>query len=948
MFKSFAKYGLLAGWLLLWPLSAQNQLEDWDEKIAFFENNYHTDSLAYYYHQKADYYKKHDNLTEWLYCHWDWQAAEFTHSPRALAILDTALQTGWRSPSTADEAEALLWVQVNRGYHLFQLGKVFAAVQAYEQGLALYQQYQFPDFAALDYLYLPLGAHYTRLGDNEKARALYENAIQTHRLGPQDAALVGVYNNLGLTYWNEGEQQQAITTFQKGLECQDIPLEKLGLLQLSLSQSYLETAQMAEAEASVASALDLLQQVQTTAPDTEGIFDYLSGAYLVNARLLRQQNQAKAALGYLRQALRYGETGRGTQQHRDIAKIRIETGRCYLQMDDPEQAITAFNAALADLIPGFEPATPNALPKPAQLYQENAIYEALEGKADALTALYRKAEDFSLLRVALDCHRLAGQTEQLLRQLLQYESSKINLLSQSRRRAEKAIDLTHQLYQHTGDTAFLYAAWTQVEQVKSVILLEAVQRNRFQEAIATNDTLLAKAREKRQQAAYFERQLLLEPDSPQRPEWLTQRDELLRHLAVIEQTLQNQYPAWAALRQQSENFDGADIRALRATMPRYAVVEYFVGAQQIDLFGQAPDGQITWARIAQPDSVANQTQALLASLQSRAAMQAPEAYRRLAHEVYQTTVQPVLKDFSANVENLLIVPDAWLAFLPFEALYETPAPETNWTQAPFLLRKYGIHYAFSLAVLENQGQMNGQPAGNVLQIAPRFAEGQRGLSPLLYSSAEAPVSEVCRSHSHTDARASFAQLQQIAAGYRVVHLSTHAGVDTGGLLPRVELFDRSIYLPEVYALPLQADLVVLSACQTALGQFRRGEGVMSLSRAFTYAGAKGLVSSLWTINEAATSDLLRRMYAQLQTGAAKPEALRQAKLAWLEDPTVPAFQKSPYYWSGLIYIGDASPINWHKCSRYFWGWSLVLGSGVMMLIIIFRRKILTLLFKVIR
>jgi CHAT domain-containing protein/Tfp pilus assembly protein PilF len=908
------RYSILCCLFALLPLHAQDSLHVWDQKIAGFEEESNVDSLGFYYLKKAAYYRGLDSLAEWAYCYWDWQAAVFDDSPTALALLDTVVQKAWREPRVAEEAEAMLWVEVNRGYHLFQLGKVPASVKAYESALAWHEKFPVADFEALDYLYLPLGAHYTRLGDNEKARALYEAAVQRHPQGPQDGALAGLYNNLGLTYWNEGDQENAIRSFETGLACTDISPEKSGLLQLSLAQSYLETGRIDQASRYSEAAIAMLRQVYTALPETEGITDYLSGAYLVEGKLLGIRGQTAEALSSLRQALAYGETARGTTEHRDVAKIWVEFGRQYLQSNEIIKSIEAFNEALSSLIPGFRADDDSEAPAPEQLYEENTIYEALEGKADALSALYGEDKDLKRLRSALECHQSAGRVEVMLRRLLQYESSKITLLSQSRRRVEKAIGIARELYEATGDQAFLYAAWENAEQAKSVLLLEAVQRNRFSDLLAAGDSLLADERRIRQQTAYFERRLLLEPASALRTEWIIQRDDLLRQLAETERRLEARYPDWAALRRQAGGFSAASIKVIREIMPEHAVVEFFVGEAHIEVFCQFGAAGAVWERIEEVDSLAEKTRRLLTLLQSRTALQSSADYEALALEMYKQALLPAFSRLPTEIENLLIVPDAWLAFLPFEALYYEIPGETGWERAPFLLRRYGIHYAFSLAVLESQRRSTSEAGRNILQLAPRFSDRERGLPPLIHSAGEAPVSETCRSRLLSDDRAVLEELKPIASDYRILHLSTHAGVDTGGLLPRVEFFDRAAYLPDIYSLELKADIVVLSACQTGLGQFRKGEGIMSLSRAFTYAGAKGLVSSLWAINEAATAHILRRMYDRLEAGDVKPAALRRAKLHYLDDPDVPAFQKSPYYWSGLVYLGDEAVIDWEKCS----------------------------------
>ena len=914
--------------LALLPLPAQDGLSDWEEKAALFESDFNPDSLAFYYRKITAYHRTLDSIAPWAYAWWDWQAVVFDDTPLALSLLDSATQQAWRGPRNNHEAEALVWVQVNRGYHLFQLGKVLASVKAYEAAQQWLLQYPIPDFDALEYLYLPLGAHYTRLGDNEKARALYEQAIREHPHGPQDGALAGLYNNLGLTWWNEGNQQEAIAAFERGLACREAPPIKTALLHFSMAQSCLAAGLIEQAEANAAAAIAGLEEVNISSPEEEGLTEYLAGAYSVKAKLLAYYGRTAPALPLLEKALEMTVAARGTARHRDVAKLQVELGHLHLQRNDEAQALRAFHEALAGLIPGLPEEELSAMPETAQLYEENAIYEALEGKADALEARYARHRQVGDLHLGLACHRLAAHTETMLRRLLQYESSKISLLSQSRRRAGKALAIARELYALTGDEAFLYEAWAIAEQVKAVILLEAVQNNRFRNMVETDDPLPAEERRIRQQAAYFERQLLLEPASPLRAEWVLQLEELKRQLAETERQLQLRYPAWASLRAQSESFSGAYIMALRDSLPGYALVEYFVGDAEIEAFGQSPQGEVVWKTIPGADSLGVQVQDFLSLLQSRTALQSPEAYRRGAYHLYAQLLEPLRSAFGEQPRNLLIVPDAWLAFLPFEALYSEPAPEAGWEQAPFLLRHYGIHYDFSLAVAQSRRGLSGRAAGNIAQFAPRFRDGRRNLPPLLQSAGEAPVSHTCKSRQYADEAASFETLRKISARYCVLHLSTHAGVDTGGALPRVEFHDRPAYLPDVYALELQAELVVLSACQTALGQFRRGEGVMSLSRAFTYAGAKGLVASLWAINEASTAKILQQMYAGLHAGEAKPRALQEAKLHYLDDADVPAWEKSPYYWAGLVYTGDEQGMAWEKC-RSGWWWAL-LGLPVLL------------------
>ena len=149
------------------------------------------------------------------------------------------------------------------------------------------------------------------------------------------------------------------------------------------------------------------------------------------------------------------------------------------------------------------------------------------------------------------------------------------------------------------------------------------------------------------------------------------------------------------------------------------------------------------------------------------------------------------------------------------------------------------------------------------------------------------------------------------ADYRIVHFATHGLMNSRD--PRLSglvfsLVDRQgraqngfLRADEVANLKLRADLVVLSACQTALGKELRGEGLLGLARGFMYAGAPRVIASLWRVADSATSDLMSSFYqALLRDHVGASEALRAAKLRLLRNP----LHSAPYYWAGFSLQGD--------------------------------------------
>jgi CHAT domain-containing protein len=152
--------------------------------------------------------------------------------------------------------------------------------------------------------------------------------------------------------------------------------------------------------------------------------------------------------------------------------------------------------------------------------------------------------------------------------------------------------------------------------------------------------------------------------------------------------------------------------------------------------------------------------------------------------------------------------------------------------------------------------------------------------------------------------------------FKVIHFATHGLIDDQkparssivlSLDPKSEE-DGFVQMREVYNIRTRADLVILSACQTGLGQFIRGEGIEGLNRAFFYAGASSVLMSLWAVNDQTSAQLMERFYFHLRSSISIMDALQKAKLEMIRSKT----HSHPYYWAGFIVAGDASKIVFPK------------------------------------
>jgi hypothetical protein len=127
-------------------------------------------------------------------------------------------------------------------------------------------------------------------------------------------------------------------------------------------------------------------------------------------------------------------------------------------------------------------------------------------------------------------------------------------------------------------------------------------------------------------------------------------------------------------------------------------------------------------------------------------------------------------------------------------------------------------------------------------------------------------------------------------------------------------------------------LMIISACETGKGEWVNNEGVISLARAFTYAGCSSVVNSLWKADDQATAAILKKFHFYLQQGLTKSRALQKAKLDYLQTNTI---YKNPGYWSGLVLIGDTAPL--YK-KRQPLGWAALITGSLSVLCFVWIKK----------
>ena len=304
------------------------------------------------------------------------------------------------------------------------------------------------------------------------------------------------------------------------------------------------------------------------------------------------------------------------------------------------------------------------------------------------------------------------------------------------------------------------------------------------------------------------------------------------------------------------------------------------------------------------------------------------AYNSLSHQVFKQLIPEKVHE-KIKGKKLLLVTDYILQQIPFEA-FVTASDMDN-----YLIEEAEIRYAYSMSYLEAKKQVANNPEKELFALAPvQFAS--LGLPELLFSSAEVGEAEkIFSGEVALNGKATKDRFLQNIDNTKILHLSTHADVGEGAD-PWIAFSDKRMFLNEIYATKNQAEMVVLSACNTSVGELKKGEGAMSLARGFFHSGAKSVVSSLWSTNDKSSKELMVSFYKGLDKGLTKSAAMRKAKIDYIN--TYRGSGISPAYWSALIVIGDNSPISSSGFLASYWFWA-VLGILVLSALYFLNKKI---------
>lgn len=547
----------------------------------------------------------------------------------------------------------------------------------------------------------------------------------------------------------------------------------------------------------------------------------------------------------------------------------------------------------------------------------------------------------------LQAYALQLATRTLLHRLknsFSTEWDKLELLAASQEIAELGILISQELFEKTGDLKYQNSAFEFLENNKYILLQDALQSKEASTFGNVPPALIQQEEALNQALLIAKTKKIAALDSDNKQKVIEQYNQALSEIDQFKGMLQKQYPTYYQYKYALEN---TSIQQVQTQLnSRTFLIEYFIGKEQVYVY-TISDKEVHYKVLPITNQkIKTQVKAFRNVLSNYDYILKNEAlalqqYQELAYWFYQELVAPALEAVQGK-EHLIIIPDGLLGHLPFEAFITTVQNQKKpLNQLNFFVKAYKISYAYSSNLFLNKSNSkkhnsnllamgatyNGTTTPNVSQRkSTELSEIRKKLEPLNAIRAELNALEpIMQGNYYYGEAANEKTFKEKAGQYAILHLAMHGILNQKHPILSALVFtensdfeeDDFLQAFEISQMKLNAELVVLSACETGYGKFKQGEGVMSLARSFMYAGVPSMVVSLWQVNDACTAIIMSAFYRNLAEGMDKAEALQKAKLYYIDhaqDITL-----HPAFWAPFIQLGDSSPIQLEQQnSKLFW------------------------------
>lgn len=788
----------------------------------------------------------------------------------------------------------------------------------------------------------------------------------------------------------------------------DAPQEALKLLGEAMENSLLKDGKTAPIEFQVCLSF---AQVATKLLLDQAVFQYYKNTFGENPKQLisnwgeealkhpllpELDSNINAVLVSLLYAEKRVKQLDAQEQKPALVDVLLSKGDLFFEAKAFPRAKTSYEEALAlmeQIYPAKHPLVAQANRRLAEIYGEEQLFgEALRYIDVSIQAITEqklspdKALDMSQIQFPLELLYALGTQGKLLNEMYAInpeaktlqrahksflffeallvqirrshinEGSKYKLGQLNKEFCAQAVSCCYMLYQREEKQSFLEEAFRFAELAKAAKLLEHIQNLRARQVLgipkelsATDDSLKMELRLLQEEILLTMRQGAQNTKSEQLRKLEDSLAEKQKAYAEYLEELKEKHPKYFELKYDYSILSVADIQAELGWQE--SLVEYVLLNDSTFFSFVLNRETCAFLKKKYKENISLLCYQLPRTLE----MKNRDAFMEIGFALYEALLEELLPSCK---KQLLIIPDSYLALVPFEVLLsEKPNREDSallYRDLAYILKTHSVYYNYSASVWAKNKERKKKKRhfeGNFAGFAPSFNLGEpeslqaqflrsyfnvEKLSALPSAQKEVEViSKRLKSPGFFAEEASEGLVYDVWNKYRVLHFATHglmsnkSPLHSGLVFTGDEEFDGVLSLHEIYARELQADLVSLSACYTGRGKMDAGEGLISVAHAFQTAGAHNVLMSLWAVTDLPTALLMDKFYAYLAKGYSKVDALRQAKLDILNNANPQL--ATPAFWAGIILSGDADSIPELQSA---WPWYIWAALAVLLLAVL--------------
>ncbi len=798
-------------------------------------------------------------------------------------------------------------------------------------------------------LYNNIGICLDNIGDFDKALEYYRQAlaIRSSQLTDPHPQIAQSHNNIGLCLLDKGEREEALQAFQKAV---DIYSRHYGRDHQDIADVYLNIGSVyfeLQDEALFTEynkALDIYKRTLSDKhPSIALCYNNLANAY-------DGLNNFEKASELYQQALEIMTYNYGAV-HPDVAMSHFNIGVSYFFAGKDQKAKDAYDQCLEAL--GYNNEGRASFD---EVNDHQILLRLFKSMSDVEIESYNSTRDISRLDQAFDYYKDIDRLLDYLRNQYEASGSKLMLLDMAHDLYDFAIELGVVLHQLTNEEKYIRQAFQYSEKSKGILLLEALQKTEAEEFSGVPSNIIAEINDLERAIGDLEKQRFLawQKASSQKDNQIEGLNDLIfekkqllsQQIAAVERN----FPDYYNLRYETATLPVSEVQE-KLLAPNQTILEYFLGGESLHIFVINKDdfrvvslGLDTIFFNALDNyniSIRNFSSASSAELNQNL-----EKYVSSSYALYQFLIKPVE---NLLAERLLIIPDEELGFISFGALLSDYPEQANGLKThPYLIRDYSISYNYSIRLfkemIERTGRKGLQP---YLGLAPEFEKGnENGLYPLKFNGQEIQgITKLVGGKGIYDAEASKSRFLELQSRYKIVHLATHGKANSASgdysflafsETPEAKGEEALLYVREIYNMATNAEMVMLSACETSVGELLKGEGIASIARSFSYAGAQSLMATQWSVDDKATHDLVQLFFEKIKQGLSKDKAMQAAMLDFLD--TNGLAKAHPYFWASFVPIGNMEDLKIGSSNSYFiWGALAVLA----VVLLWFGRKVIS-------